>query len=317
MGYWYHRWDWGEAIAFDALDEAARAFKLPFLFDFVSHTINEWMEQSCLGSISRHGPWRSALLRYTTSGDEKYLAFAKRMGDHLLALKKHPRGAFLLDGNRPFAAVDSHYGEPAFLLELAEVTADTRYAEQAIAIAVNHSRLLQSESGLYRHFIDLASGESPECHWGRGNGWATLGLSDILIRASDDIDGVRELRERFVALCNALEKHENPAGGWRNLVDQPASYPESSTTAFVVAGLIQAVTTGILPDRFQVIANRGWAAIEHRIDTYGSLVGVSYRPGTNTDISRYEHVPTIGSGPWGQGSYIIAAVRMQTGQTKS
>lgn len=308
MGYWYYKWDWGESIAFEGLDAAAEAFALPFFGTYVTHVIDEWLAQPAGGGISRHGPGRCVLRRHAAGGGERYLEFARRLGAEIVSRPRHRRGPFLMDPEREFAAVDSHYGEPAFLAELARVTGDESFARRGVEIALHHSRALQNErSGLYRHFVDLASGVSPECYWGRGNGWAALGLGELLALVPETWDGVAELRERYRNLCAGLAKHEVPGGGWRNLIDQPASYPESSSTAMIVAGMTQGLRAGILAETHGPLIERAWHAIAHRIDAYGGFAGVSYRPGINTDLSRYEHTPVLGGGPWGQGSYLLAA----------
>lgn len=308
MSYWYYKWDWGESIAFEGLDAAARTFDLPFLRDYVTFVVDDWITRTGATAVSRHGPARCLLRRHAAGGAERYLGFAKKVGRQIMERPRHKRGPYLLDPEREFAAVDSHYGEPAFLAELTRVTGEGDYAERAVAIALNHSRALQNEqTGLYRHFVDLASGTSPDCYWGRGNGWAALGLSDLLLAVPEALPGVNELRQRFASLCAGLSRHEVPGGGWRNLIDQPASYPESSSTAMIVAGATPLIARGILDRSHQPMVDRAWNAIAHRIDSYGTLAGVSYRPGINTDISRYEHTPVLGGGPWGQGSYLLAA----------
>jgi len=117
------------------------------------------------------------------------------------------------------------------------------------------------------------------------------------------------LIQRFRALANALVTHQIVGGGWRNLIDEPSSYPESSTTAMVVAGITQAVDAGLLPQGYLAATDTAWSAIEHRVDPSGQVAGVSYRPGVNNDLARYEHTPIFGSYPWGQGAYLLAGSR--------
>lgn len=56
-----------------------------------------------------------------------------------------------------------------------------------------------------------------------------------------------------------------------------------------------------------MVADAAWDSVADRIDTSGCLVGVSYRPGVNTDPRRYEHTPIVGSYPWGKGACLLAA----------
>jgi unsaturated rhamnogalacturonyl hydrolase len=116
-----------------------------------------------------------------------------------------------------------------------------------------------------------------------------------------------DLQGRYDRLAAALRDHQDPGGAWRNLVDEPTSYAESSTTAMAAAALEEAVAAGLLPEEYRPVADAAWRYVAYRIDTNGHLTGVSYRPGVNSERNRYEHTPVTGSYPWGQGPYLLAA----------
>ena len=317
MAYWFYRWDWGESVVFDALDAATDATGMRMFSDFVDSTAESWVKTPRSEPPTRMGPARSVLVRAEKHGREDYLAFAREIGDDLLARKKVPDGPVILDVGRDLVFVDNHYGDPTFLVELSRATGDPRYAVRGIEILLGHTRALQDEkAGLYSHFSDVSSGkpEPNRIFWGRGQGWVAMGVSEVLslVGASgfDDRRMLDEIRERYLAFCEALAKHEVAGGGWRNVIDEPASYPEMSSTAMVAAGLTRAVREGIVPESYSDLADRAWNVIANRIDVNGHLVGVSYRPGMNVEPSRYEHAPTaLGAFPWAQGPYMLAAVQ--------
>lgn len=323
MAYWFYRWVWGEAVIFDALDTIADVTGMKLFSEFVDLTVDAWLATPRRGPPSRMGPARCVLSRFERYGHDVHLAFAREIGGHLLSLKRHPAGPVILDAERTMAFVDSHYGDPLFMLELSRITGDTTYAARGMEILLHHSRVLQDEkTGLYSHFCDLSSGNprSPGIFWGRGQGWAAMGISDALggIERSgyDDRSVIAEITERFAAFCRGLGAYEVAGGGWRNIIDEPASYPESSTTAMIVAGLTSALNRGLISEGNRAMVDRGWAMIAHRIDVHGHLIGVSSRPGINTNASQYEHAPAVlGAFPWAQGPYLLAAIqRYQKGE---
>jgi rhamnogalacturonyl hydrolase YesR len=309
MGYWFYFWDWGEGIAFEGLDAWAGATGQAQFREFVTATLDRWMRNTP-DKPSRFGP---AVCLLTRRNSADYLAFARRVGDFLLEAPVD-RGAVLLDRPSRSIFVDSLCSDPPFLLRLAEVTGDGRYARQAGEILLGHCRALQNENtGLFSHFTDLGSGVAPGIPWGRGNGWAALGLASYIADSPTGTPERAEAIERLKAMCEGLSRHRIAKAGWRNLIDRPESYPESSTTVLVACALSKAIDAGVLGQKWQEMADEAWQTVEHRIDTSGHLVSVSYRPGVNTDPSRYEHAPALGGAyPWAQGPYLLAAAQRLT-----
>jgi len=227
------------------------------------------------------------------------------IAEGIAASPRSTRGALLLDGaGRVY--VDSLYGDPLFLWRLGTELDRSDLRALAFELASGHVTSLQdSRSGLMCHY----DGAQPRIHWGRGNGWAALGLSDLLRAVPSDGDRRDQLAASYQRLVEALAAHQTPGGQWRNVIDDPASYPEASTTALVAAAITQSVRVGDLDASHQTAADAAWASIEHRIDANGHLAGVSFRPGINTDPARYEHVPAVGVYPWGNGAYLRAAAQ--------
>lgn len=312
MAYWYYEWDWGEAIAYDGLDAVSGLLPESVFDEFVLAGVKRWGEaHSKTGVASRMGPLHCAARRLGgAQGLERLRPALEAFVADVTGAKWSAAGAILLDHGVPVVFVDSLYGEPPALADLAGALERPELIPLAVQVCLGHMRSLQDEdSGLFRHYCDTESGESPGILWGRGNGWALLGIADLLTIIGDrSVDGVHEVRERFERACDALVSSEVAGGGWRNIMTDEASMPEASTAALITAALLTAVHNGVLArDRFLPLAGRAWLSIEHRIDANGHLMGVSFRPGLNKDPARYEHVPLTGSYPWGQGAFLRAA----------
>jgi unsaturated rhamnogalacturonyl hydrolase len=302
LAYWYYRWDWGEAIAFDGLFDAASALSWPAGLELVDAELRRWMAE---GPPTRHGPCNLLLSRSREVGAEQARALLVAIADGIGASPRSARGALLLDGTGR-AYVDSLYGDPLFLWRLGTELDRSDLRALAVELACGHVASLQDRrSGLMCHY-DSAE---PRIHWGRGNGWAALGLSDLLRAVPRDVDGRDQLADSYRRLVESLVAHQTPGGEWRNVIDDTASFPEASTTALVETAIGQSVRAGDLSASYSSVADAAWAGIEHRIDANGHLAGVSFRPGINTDPARYEHVPVVGVYPWGNGAYLRAAAR--------
>lgn len=307
MAYWYYRWDWGEAVALDGMVAAAPVDEL--IGAWVDRELDSWVIRCIDGgeAVSPLGPaW--AVVRRLREGQwdlaDKAIELLKLLTQAVVSAARDS-GAFTPERDGSYVYVDSLYGLPVALAEYAMHLDDDNLLTQVGVLTEHHIDLLQDrETGLFAHYASSDTGDGPAIWWGRGNGWAALGLADLL--AAVGPDRFPFLPERLDLLLSGLRQFQCPSGEWRNLIAEPHSYPEASTTALVSAALAIAQDQGISIDVLSA-SQRGWAAVADRIDTNGHLYGVSYRPGINTDPSRYEHAPAVGSYPWGQGAWLRAA----------
>jgi len=312
MAYWFYRWDWGEAIAFDGLLATAEALAWDAALDYIDAELERWLRSAPNGNLhsARLGPCNVLLSRRSSFEALEADNLLRQIATHS-AEALHASSGLMLDA-REQIYVDSLYGDPLFLWRAGDAFQNEGWRQAAIALALGHLAELQDEeSGLVRHYAQggtSTSGRHP-IYWGRGNGWAALGLSDLLSVVPGNVPGRDELAARYRLLIDGLAHHQAPGGMWRNLIDRDSSYPESSTTAMVEAAISSSVATSALPERFSEVADAAWSAIEHRIDPSGHFSGVSYRPGLNRSADRYEHVPAVGLYPWGNGAYLRAAAR--------
>lgn len=307
MAYWYYRWDWGESIALDGLDACASLVDEPMFSEWVNREVDSFLETADTIPVSPMGPFGAVVRRL-----DLFTGHSRRAADRLLnELVEYVReasgrsGALTHERDSELVFVDSLYGLPSVIAGLARTRGDERLLRDLLNWVERHCDLLQaSAGGLFAHYATV-SGDTPGVAWGRGNGWAALGLADLLeVVGPENAPGIAE---RFRTFVTALLAHEVAGGGWRNVIDQPASYPETSTTAMVVAGLSVADPVVPIGENGQAALDRGWSCIADRVDPNGHVVGVSYRPGINTDIGRYERTPVIGAYPWGQGAWLRAA----------
>ncbi|TDE14985.1 glycoside hydrolase family 88 protein [Jiangella asiatica] len=311
MGYWFYRWDWGEAIALDGLLAASRALDNPAYTTFAVTEAQRWADEA--GTNSDPNPFGPAgvLLDAVEGGlvrdDSAALDCLRRYAENVRVAGSRV-GALAHQDGATTGFVDSLYGMPELLARLGRRLETPAMVDDAVALSLGHCRLLQSErSGLFAHFAEFDGADGARIAWGRGNGWAVLGLSDLVLAVAPETPGADELTQRFVAMLDGLRATQEPGGWWRNILDDPASYPEASTSLMVVAAVTQAVRSGRVDARYLTMADAAWSSLEHRVDANGHVAGVSYRPGLNADPARYEHTPLVGAYPWGQGPYLRAA----------
>lgn len=116
------------------------------------------------------------------------------------------------------------------LIVMYRITNEERY----LTAAMNHARAMQKlclrEDGLYRH--------SPRCEaaWGRGNGFAALGLTmcaDFLTGESEQRTFFNEQAMTIVDQLTERSLDSHTPGMLTQVIDEPSSYREFSSSAMV------------------------------------------------------------------------------------
>ena len=139
-----------------------------------------------------------------------------------------------------------------------------RIAERLVAYAGR----LQRADGIFVHATD-----GPHA-WGRGNGFAALGLMEVLTAlpsAHPMRPRVLEIYQRHMA---ALLGVQAPDGLWRQVVDEPGSYREETVTAMVLSAMARGRRLGWLDQSYAPAIDRAWQGLLAHIAEDGGVVDV-------------------------------------------
>ncbi len=316
-------WFWGDAIAIDGLLEASDLLGERQYLDFCLGFFQRWSRRA-LDWADHLTPGGALLRLHQATGDRSLLEAAERLADWLLTTApRAPATGFPLyrpdlPPYRYTVWVDTIYHEPPFLTALAAIRGDVRYHEAALEVWNSHVQALSSDRGPFlAHAFDTGAGLLRGYGWGRGNGWALLGMVDTLGILSEDHPRRPRALEGFLQLSASILRAQDKSGFWRTLLHDRESYLESSTAAFFGAAFTKGVRLGLLGKEYAAASERAWTAVVDRIDTQGNFYGVSactyaaVAPGD--DISMYRTLPTEVN-VWGQGSALrFAAERVRLG----
>lgn len=334
----YETWNFGDSVAFEALITASDQLSEERWASFAHGWARSWATRAHpLRRLDCTAPGLAIVHLATRYEDHQLIRAAIELAEYLIGRDKlggvyetwehsplmHPYGsaslieseaALLLD---PPAGVfvDCLHFDPPFFAALARATGDPRYATEAIEQAIGYITLLQRDDGLFDHFVLRGYEGRFGPGWGRGQGWALLGLLDVMeemqfqppaIRREHEA-GLREIHNAIERLIQAQIGYQRADGQWYAVVDDPLSGEEHSTAAFMGAGFFRAlqgnVVTGPEIERAALLATE---AVRRSLGAAGTLSEVSAAVMACTEPSHYAHVPRGFRVPWGQGPALLA-----------
>ncbi len=185
--------------------------------------------------------------------------------------------------------IDDMFMSPALQVQAFRATGDAKYLDRAALMMAAYLDKLQQPNGLFYHAPD-----SP-FYWGRGNGWVAAGMAELL----RDLPATHPQRARILAgyrkMMAALLASQSADGLWRQLVDRPESWPESSCTGMFAFAFVTGVKHGWLDaDPYAPAARRAWLALVSYLDADANVRDVCMgtnksRQVTNTDDLKVQY----------------------------
>jgi len=310
--YPYRCWGFGEAVAMLGLLAAAGATGEDRYRRAVAASFDRWWtaRAGTLAFADHVTPGVPLLL--LARADAARMPAARALGE-LFTRFPVRRGVPVhrpdLDALGSHVWVDCLYTDGPFLALLGRTTGEAAWYDLACAHALAYIDVLwDAAGGLFCHGYDVATGRANAVHWGRGNGWALLGLVDLLRFLPPGHPSRAHLARVVQGQMGALLRLQDASGHWHTVLDRPETYLESSVAAMAAWAIPQAVRLGVVPDAGRADALRAAdaaaAAALAATDADGNLTGVSEATPAG-DLAVYALRPT-GVFPWGQGPLLLA-----------
>lgn len=157
--------------------------------------------------------------------------------------------------------IDDMYMITAVQVQAYRATGDTRYLDRAAREMVVYLEKLQRPNGLFYHAPDVPF------FWGRGNGWMAAGMAELLRSLPESHPQRAAILEAYRRMMATLLAHQAPDGMWRQLVDKPESWPETSCTGMFTFAFITGVKRGWLDAAtYGPAARKAWLQLITYID---------------------------------------------------
>jgi unsaturated rhamnogalacturonyl hydrolase len=221
--------------------------------------------------------------------DQRYLAVGKEMADKQWG---EPFGQRVTDEawanyRKGLTWQTRMWIDDMFMITAAQAqayraTEDRKYIDRAAKEMVVYLSELQRPNGLFYHAPDVPF------FWGRGNGWMAAGMSELLRSLPEDHPDRARIMQGYRTMMASLLKYQGEDGMWRQLIDHPESWQETSCTGMFTFAFITGVKYGWLDEStYGPAARKGWLGLVKYIDANADIHEVCEGTNKKNDLQYY------------------------------
>ena len=220
---------------------------------------------------------------YIQARDEKYLTlgleFADRQWEKTTA-----------DGITQEARywIDDMFMITALQVQAYRATRDPKYVDRAALAMSAYLDKLQQSTGLFYHAPDTPF------YWSRGNGWVAAGMTELLRSLPQNHPRRARIMAGYKKMMEALLKYQGPDGLWRQLIDKPEAWSETSGTGMFTFAMVTGVKSGWLDaNMYGRAARAAWLGLVASLDQNANLANVCAGTNKLNDLDYYLNRPRL------------------------
>ena len=165
------------------------------------------------------------------------------------------------------------------------MTGEDRYLDLLTAFLLNGN--IQQDNGLFWHC------RSAPFYWGRGNGFAALGLTETLTYLPDDHPERSDIMDIYLDLLDSLGDLQRQSGMLPQVLDFPGSYDEFTATCMMGYAIARGLRRGWLSEEYSQPLEMAWQGVSERIDDVGNVVDACASTGVQQNVRDYLDRPAI------------------------
>lgn len=152
--------------------------------------------------------------------------------------------------------IDDMFMITALQTQAYRATNDEKYINRAAKEMVLYLDSLQKPNGLFYHAPDVPF------FWGRGDGWMAAGMAEILTSLPENNPDRPRIMKGYKTMMASLLKYQAPSGLWRQLIDEPTAWEESSATGMFTYAMVVGVKKGWLDKKaYTPVARKAWLGL--------------------------------------------------------
>ena len=159
---------------------------------------------------------------YIETKEQKYLDMGKAVADRQWS---DPTPDGLTSETRFW--IDDMYMITAVQVQAYRATGDAKYIGRAALEMVAYLDKLQQPTGRF--------------YWGRGDGWMAAGMAELLRSLPQSHPRRARILEGYRKMMKSLLEFQGKDGMWRQLIDHPEAWPETSGTGMFTFAMVTGV----------------------------------------------------------------------------
>ncbi len=316
--------DWGEGTMMGGMMRAGLVLNEPRYIAFVQKWADHWRASGLdkvlagpagsprPGYCGHWGPGFPVVLLYEKTGDPAYLEMARQVAAFISTkATRTSEGALGHWGGNYQLWVDTLYMACPLLSYLTRVTSEPAYLEEAVRQLDIFARHTQDEkTGVFWHMYDDPAKKRVGVLWGRGNGWVVMSYVEVLRNCDRRWPEYSRLLAQFRRQMDGLvAMRDAQAGLWHTVLDRPESYLETSASAMILSGLVDAQRLGLYEPADPNLISHTWSALSAKVDRDGRVFDVS---GGTGPLNYESYASKIrGTYTWGTGAFLLAGSALQ------
>ena len=201
--------------------------------------------------------------------------------------------------------IDDMFMITAVQAQAYRATKDQKYIDRAANEMVFYLDELQRPNGLFYHAPDVPF------FWGRGDGWMAAGMAELLSSLPKTNSDYPRIMEGYKTMMASLLKYQAESGMWRQLIDDPESWPETSSTGMFTFAMITGVKNGWLEsDVYGPAARKGWLGLVSYINEEADIREVCQGTNKKNDRQYYLDRERITGDMHGQAPVLWSATAL-------
>jgi unsaturated rhamnogalacturonyl hydrolase len=214
---------------------------------------------------------------YMQTKDKKYLDMGQKIADRQW---ETPTTDGLTSESRFW--IDDMFMITAVQVQAYRATNDRKYIDRAALEMTAYLEKLQQPNGLFYHAPDVPF------YWARGDGWVAVGMAEMLRSLPKDHPKRAAILTSYLKMMDTLRKYQGEDGMWKQLIDHPEAWPETSSTGMFTFAMITGVKNGWLDAKtYGPVARKAWLALTGYINADGDISNVCEGTNKLNDLQYY------------------------------
>ena len=182
------------------------------------------------------------------------------------------------------------------------VTGDKKYIDRAAREMALYLDRIQRPNGLFYHHTGTPF------FWGRGDGWMAVGMAEMLRMLPKDNPYLPRIKAAYLQMMETLLRYQAYDGMWRQIIDDPNSWKETSSTAMFTYAMILGVKNGWLDRKiYGTAARKAWITLLSYLDEKDNLRNVCEGTGARNSAEWYQNRRRLTGDMHGQAAMLWCA----------